>query len=479
MNENPADTGSDRDPPPAGDPVSGGTRTEASGAADASSGNTQQTQPPPRSGVFGNLHGMDVRRTPDRWLGGVAAGLAHRMGLDPLVIRAGFIVLGLFFGLGVALYLVAWALIPDANESTHLERGLRAGRLSSILLLIVAVIAVLGTVPWWDGGVGGSLGGALFGLIVIAGLGYALYRVWSSRPTPGVVGDYGYRAGYAPDLARRGAAAPPTSSGYAPSGGYAPPPPPGDRTAYSSTPPSPPPPPAPRRARRLSGGGALAALAAGALLVIVGGMVWSADAINLAGNPITVAWCAGLVMLGAVLLGLGLAGRRAGFVGFFAVIAAFAVLVTAPLPSGLRWSGEAGEIDWVPTASTLQPQYEWGVGNPRLDLRELTGNTVPLDELDVDLGLGELVIYVPENLNVVVNSDIGAGAVSLRRELPDGAGYELFDDQDFWPQNERRQRDSEGLNVDTRTVVGEGPADLQVNAEVGVGQVTIISTEGQ
>ncbi|MGB3687283.1 MAG: PspC domain-containing protein [Ornithinimicrobium sp.] len=536
MDENPANNGPDRTTPPAGEAAPGtsagatsaatpgstpgGAPGEAPGAAQTQTfeppqppptGNAYQGQPPPRSNFFDVLRGVDVRRTPDRWIGGVAAGLAHRVGVDPLVIRAGFIVLGLFFGLGIALYLLAWALIPDSTETTHLERGLREGRFASIAILILAAIVLLGTVPWWDGG---SLGSALFGLIVIAGIGYGLYRVWGNRPTPGAVGDYGYRAGYgeppttsdsdtnvgggSPNDTNTGHAPPPPpgmatdSRGAAtPTGQAPPPPPPGDQTAYFSTPPQPPVPPAPRRGRRLSGGGALAALVLGALLVIVGGLVWSADAINLDGNPITVAWCAGLILLGVVLLALGFAGRRAGFVGFFAAIAAFAVIVTAPLPAGLRWNNEAGQVTWTPTSTTQEARYEWGAGNPTLDLTNLTPQDVTVETMDVDLGAGELVILVPEGLDVLVNTDIGVGSVSLRGEntaITDESGGSTgprFDsgpvelDVDFGPPDSDWERNQGGLGLESTSLVGSAPADLEINAEVGVGQVTIIETEGQ
>ncbi|MGB5952004.1 MAG: PspC domain-containing protein [Ornithinimicrobium sp.] len=514
MDENPDANGPDRNTPPAGEAAQ--TQTFES-PQPPPTGNAYQGQQHSRSTFFDVLRGFDVRRTPDRWIGGVAAGLAHRVGLDPLVIRAGFIVLGLFFGLGVALYVLAWALIPDATETTHLERGLREGKFASIAILILAVIVLLGTVPWWDGG---SFGSAVFGLIVFAGIGYGLYRVWTNRSTPGAVGDHGYQAAYGPPPATgvpptgSTAAGTETTSGFAPSPpppGTAmgmtsgptpptgpsqhdpagPPPPPGNPGSSFATPPPPPGPPAPRRGRRLSGGGAVAALTAGAVLVIVGGLVWSADAINLAGNPVTVAWCAALILLGVVLVTLGLMGRRAGFVGFFAVVAAFAVLVTAPLPAGLRWNGEAGEVAWTPTATSQQDTYAWGAGEPTLDLTNLTPDDLTVDEIDVDLGAGELVILVPEGLDVLVNSDIGVGSVSLRgdnsavTDSTGGPGRSRFDsgpievDVDFGPPDGNWSRDQDGLGLETTSLVGNSPADLEINAEIGVGQVTIIETEGQ
>ena len=47
-----------------------------------------------------------------RALGGVAAGLAEHLGVRPLPVRAAFVVLALFGGMGVALYAALWLVVP-------------------------------------------------------------------------------------------------------------------------------------------------------------------------------------------------------------------------------------------------------------------------------------------------------------------------------------------------------------------------------
>lgn len=53
-----------------------------------------------------------TRSGTDRMLGGVAGGLATFMKVDPLLVRVGFLILGLFNGLGVVIYLLLWVLTP-------------------------------------------------------------------------------------------------------------------------------------------------------------------------------------------------------------------------------------------------------------------------------------------------------------------------------------------------------------------------------
>jgi phage shock protein PspC (stress-responsive transcriptional regulator) len=91
-----------------------------------------------------------VRPRADRQLAGVCAGLARHFETDPILIRIGAVALAFFGGLGVILYLAAWALIPsdDAPESGSRNRGLAA---IGIVLLVVAAGIVLSAGPWGGG----------------------------------------------------------------------------------------------------------------------------------------------------------------------------------------------------------------------------------------------------------------------------------------------------------------------------------------
>ena len=54
-----------------------------------------------------------MKRDPSRgYLGGVCAGFAAQLGIDPLLIRIGFAATLFAGGVGIPLYIVAWALIP-------------------------------------------------------------------------------------------------------------------------------------------------------------------------------------------------------------------------------------------------------------------------------------------------------------------------------------------------------------------------------
>lgn len=75
-----------------------------------------QTPPPaptPMQKFFAWVRRLGVYRPSDRILGGVAAGTARRLGIDPWLMRLIFFVLVFFFGLSVWFYVAAWICLPD------------------------------------------------------------------------------------------------------------------------------------------------------------------------------------------------------------------------------------------------------------------------------------------------------------------------------------------------------------------------------
>lgn len=68
-------------------------------------------------------------RDPDqRMLGGVSAGLASYFGIDPTLVRLGFVLLSLGPGWGLILYLVLWVVmpLPPGQRDAATEIGAKA-----------------------------------------------------------------------------------------------------------------------------------------------------------------------------------------------------------------------------------------------------------------------------------------------------------------------------------------------------------------
>ncbi len=89
----------------------------------------------------------ELRRSrTDRILGGVAAGIAHYFGIDPILVRLGFVLLTIAGGSGVLLYLIAWLIIPEETEGEARAPARSAGldAATTRLLLGGALIAIGG-----------------------------------------------------------------------------------------------------------------------------------------------------------------------------------------------------------------------------------------------------------------------------------------------------------------------------------------------
>jgi signal transduction histidine kinase len=75
-------------------------------------------------------------------LAGVAAGLARRLGIDPLIVRVAFVAASFAGGFGFALYLLGWAVMPgDDGARAPIERI--AGRRETWLVVAGMVLLAL------------------------------------------------------------------------------------------------------------------------------------------------------------------------------------------------------------------------------------------------------------------------------------------------------------------------------------------------
>lgn len=70
-----------------------------------------------------------LRRSGDeRMLAGVAGGIARYLGADVTLVRVIIAALALFTGVGVALYLAAWLLIPEDGDDESIAAAWIARR---------------------------------------------------------------------------------------------------------------------------------------------------------------------------------------------------------------------------------------------------------------------------------------------------------------------------------------------------------------
>ncbi|MDH3248967.1 MAG: cell wall-active antibiotics response protein [Acidimicrobiia bacterium] len=166
------------------------------------------------------------------------------------------------------------------------------------------------------------------------------------------------------------------------------------------------------RPRQSNGG----RVAMGALLVVVGA-VWLAERLD---------WIdigAGLVLpllvtaVGVVLLALSFEGEHPGLVTLGVILAVITLLTAVAPTQGFR--GGIGDRRHEPVnMSDLDSPYRLGIGSMRIDLSDLRiEGTV---EIEADVGMGELLIIVPDDVAVDVEARSGAGEVRIFGERSDG-----------------------------------------------------------
>lgn len=85
-----------------------------------------------------------TRSRDERMIGGVAGGIAEYLGIDPVLVRLGFVVLALAGGGGVLAYLVAWLVIPEQPEGGQEMVVRTSEQATTIRALAGGVLVVLG-----------------------------------------------------------------------------------------------------------------------------------------------------------------------------------------------------------------------------------------------------------------------------------------------------------------------------------------------
>lgn len=65
-----------------------------------------------------------VRSRSKRWVAGVAGGLGDYFRVDPNLVRIGMLVLLVFWGSIIPLYLIAWLIIPAEDRTRSIAEDL-------------------------------------------------------------------------------------------------------------------------------------------------------------------------------------------------------------------------------------------------------------------------------------------------------------------------------------------------------------------
>ncbi|HEX2057876.1 MAG TPA: PspC domain-containing protein [Actinomycetota bacterium] len=134
--------------------------------------------------LFGSYR--PVRSADNRMLAGVGAGLAEWAGVDPALVRAGFVVLTLAGGAGVAAYLFLWAVSAPSRERQGPSKPLLPGhrQVAAVACITAGLLVAARDVGLWLGdGVVWPVAIAALGASVIWVRGDVALRGWPGGRT--------------------------------------------------------------------------------------------------------------------------------------------------------------------------------------------------------------------------------------------------------------------------------------------------------
>lgn len=392
-----------------------------------------------------------VRRSDDRKIAGVAAGIARRYDLDPTLVRVVLVVTSFYGGCGILIYLLGWLFLRQQNELSSPAEAL-AGRgrrtatlLGAIMLPALLVMAIIPIMGW-------VLSNAFTSAVCLGGVGVALYLLHVQRRDTGqptvnwpqtahVVDDF-HSAAEAPTTAFGTPAAAPftpeSEVGYptdrfpgSPTAGTAqqragePEPPAWDPLGVAPfawqlpdpvdhRAPAPEPEPAPAPTRRVRSrvtpitiGAALLTFAIGMPLLESAGWLT---------QPRMLALILAVLGIGMVVGAFRSGGR--GLIWVSAPIAAVAMLVSlVPIHETGGWLDAGSTHLRVSEPEQLRDAYRRSLGAIELDLTELTipeGETLRT-EVMLNLG-GNIEVIVPPDMAVSATCQVRLGGMSCLGE---------------------------------------------------------------
>jgi phage shock protein PspC (stress-responsive transcriptional regulator) len=356
------------------------------------------------------------RSRTDRWLTGVCGGLGTYFGIDPLIFRIAFIVLTVAGGAGLWLYLAGWLLLPEEgarHSIVHHALGHRSlVTIAAIVLIAIGVGNLTSELNVFDGG------RMVWALLLIGG-GVYLFRSTSGDRSAGPPGSTDDPADGPPPPPP--AEPPPAATTPLPAWGSA-----------WSTPAAPPPPHAPPTAT-VPWSAPMAPVPKGrsvtpfviSLLLVGGGAAAFLDAAHVVDlSPVPVlAIC--VLVTGIALILTTWWGRGRGLIAVGIILALALGVATTADALDLPLRGEVGDRQWRPTDITaVRPEYRLRMGQLTVDLTAVSFAGIDRT-VAASVGIGELVVLVPDAVGVDVNARVGMGAIGLfGREDGGGVGVE-------------------------------------------------------
>ena len=350
------------------------------------------------------------RRSEDKLVAGVAGGLGDYTGLDPVIFRIGFIFLTMLGGAGIALYGLAWLLIPtETEERSRAEIALRSWWKTSswvgIAAIAIGAAILVGSLGFWEPG--------LMWAVALIAVGFVLLRDDDRGPErPGPVAESD-RTATTTDPPPPPAASDVEAAGTDVAGRADMTARPDAAPAVDAPPTVPAPAVAPAKPRRERSSLGWFTIAAVLVAVGVAAVLENWDVMTL---DVGQFFALALSVLGAGLL-VGAWWGRARLLIVLGVLLVPLVLASSLVDMPLR--GRVGDSFLVPqTASDVADGFEVLAGHLTLGLDEIRTD----EDLHVDasVAMGSLDVVVPRGVRVIVNGTMNAGRLDFFGRVDSG-----------------------------------------------------------
>lgn len=378
------------------------------------------------------------RSTTDRKIAGVAGGLGRHLNIDPTILRVLFVVLVFFGGAGLLLYGAAWLLVPeDGSDEAAISTSPSTRTTALVVAGVIGVLLVLGD-SW--GGFGFPWPLAIIALIVVLFL-VNKDRPKTDRPTPpaspsgtGIGWPQAEPVAYAAPDTTAASTTSTTAHGWVgdttseraaeqDTPGQVPPPGP----SYWAPAATPPPPYTPKPSKRERGPKLFGFTLAFVTLAL--GVLGMYDALG--GPVVDSAYPAlALTVVGTMLVWGAYAGRPGGLI-FLGIVASLALAATSTADE-YGWDQRTDRLERPLSAAALPADYRMTVGRMVVDLTDIS-DVEALDgrNLDIQAAFGEIVVKVPDGVDVNVDSHISLGGeIAVGDARDDGNSPQLTEQID-------------------------------------------------
>jgi phage shock protein PspC (stress-responsive transcriptional regulator) len=353
-----------------------------------------------------------------RKIAGVAAGIAERYDIDPVIVRVAFVVTTIFGGAGPLLYLLGWLFLVSEDDNVSAFGAMtsrRPGSTSTGLTVLLCLLLIPASGWLFD-----STFSSMLGLAALGGGLFLLHRSRGHLNRPTVMEATTMTSPTAQDWDPLGAE---------PAGWDLPDP----QAPQPERPPREPREPREPRSRTGAITFGIALLTAGVCAALATQLSW-----------LTFPHIIGIVLavLGLGLLAGAFTGGTRGLIPLTVALIAIGVLLTGGFHG-------VGDHTYEPkTLADVQSRYELSAGDLKVDLSNLP-NSGEITTV-VNNQAGDTTVTVPRDADVYFSCAARAGNLKCLDHEADGANVTVSD-RDLGPDGEGGLR----INLDVHSVAGD------------------------